>query len=288
VYFVAGDRERLNALRDAQPTRLHRDERFMLDAPSPIWQPHRSLTAGPSMNKVLSGIADSAGRRWPLFFKPLGGVDMPNARAFGQGSVVDLGIHEVAAWWLALALGQPWQGLVAPAVWFDPPAGTDIRESGPVILGMGGVAELPQPGTGFDQMISDAAFFDALIGSQDRHDQNLRAELPPRLGLIDHGYAFARPGDLHSPFSTAGFFLRLRYGERRFPLSPAPALNYNGVGPLSPQLAEHEVLALRALEIDSSSLLGVAALLEGDRADALRQRVDQMLRADSVLPVGAF
>ena len=124
--------------------------------------------------------------------KPLNGVRQSNAHAYGQDSLVDIGVHEVAAWWLAHELGSPWSELVAPAVWFDPPGATDIRESGPVVLGMGGSASLPQPGAGFDQLIADAAFFDALIGAQDRHDENLRAATPPpSLGLIDHGYAFA-------------------------------------------------------------------------------------------------
>ena len=82
------------------------------------------------------------------------------------------------------------------------------------MLGMRGSASLPQPGAGFDQLIADAAFFEAPIGSQDRHDENLRASTPPPyLGLIDHGYAFARPGDYHNAYPTAGFFQRLRYGS---------------------------------------------------------------------------
>src|SRR5207302_5978660 len=113
-------------------------------------------------------------------------------------------------------LGSPWSELVAPAVWFDPPGVASIRLCGPVILGLGGSAFLPEPGAGFDRLVADAAFFDALIGAQDRHDQNLRAEMPPRLGLIDHGYAFARPGDVHNSYPTAGFFLRMRHGQRRF------------------------------------------------------------------------
>jgi hypothetical protein len=288
VYFVAGDRDRLDVIRNAQPTAVHPDERFMLDAPAPRWQPHRSLTAGPNVNSVLSGVAELAGRRWPLFFKPLQGVDLANAHPYAQDSLVDLGMHEVAAWWLAKALGPPWSLMVASAVWLDPPGASDIRESGPVMLGMGGSADLPQPGTGFDQLISDAAFFDALIGSQDRHDQNLRAQLPPRLGLIDHGYAFARPGDLHNPFSTAGFFLRMRFGQRWFTLSHSAALDYTGVGSLSPTLATHERAALGLLEADRGNLLGVAQLLESDRADALRERVDQMARGGEVLPAGSF
>lgn len=288
VYFVAGDRERLEHLRDAQASMAHPDERFMLGAPPPAYDRHRSLTAGPNVNSVLSAVAEHEGRRERLFFKPLSGVDQPNARGFDQNSLVDLGIHEVAAWWLARELGPPWSELVAPAVWYDPSGAIDIRECGSVSLGMGGSASLPEPGTGFDQLISDAAFFDALIGSQDRHDQNLRAAMPPpKLGLIDHGYAFARPGDYHNRFPTAGFFLQLRFGERSFAWG-ATALDYSGVGPLSPALAEHEQAAIARIEADRADLLGVAQILSEERADALRGRVDRMASAGEVLREGDF
>lgn len=266
----------------------HPDERFMLDAPAPAFEPHHSLTAGPNANSVFSGVVEHNGRRWPLFFKPLFGIDQPNARAFGHISIVDLGIHEVAAWWLARELGPPWSELVAPAVWYDPPAAVDIRSCGPVVLGMGGSAMLPEPGTGFDQLISDAAFFDALIGSQDRHDQNLRASIPPQLGLIDHGYAFARNGDLHNPFETAGFFLKLRFGERSFSQTYRPTLDYSGVGPLSPELVNHERQAISRLEADRENLLGAAQFLCEDRAEALRDRIERMSFAQEVLGPGDF
>lgn len=84
--------------------------------------------------------------------------------------------------------------LVAPAIWFDPAGAGDVRECGPVILGRGGRPLLPQPGDGFDELASDAAFFDALIGAQDRHHENLRATAPPpTLAMIDRGFAFAMP-----------------------------------------------------------------------------------------------
>jgi hypothetical protein len=287
VYFVAGDRERLQCVRDAQASLKHPDERFMLDAPMPAYARHRSVTAGPNVNDVLSGMAEYRGRRWPLFFKPLNGIKPRAAHDYDQDSVVDLGIHEVAAWWLARELGPPWSELVAPSVWLDPPGATDIRSSGPVILGMGGSAELPEPGVGFDQLISDAAFFDALIGSQDRHDQNLRAEAPPRLGLIDHGYAFARPDDLHNSYETAGFFLRMRFGQRRFPLRHGPVLDYSGVGALSPVLDSREREAITRLAADRG-LLGVAQLLSDDRADAMRERVARMDSLGEVLRAGDF
>lgn len=288
MYFVAGDRARLECIRSAQAALTHPDERFMLDAATPVFAPHHSVTAGPNVNSVLNGIADHGGRRWPLFFKPLSGVSLSTAHAYGQDSLVDIGIHEVAAWWLARELGAPWQQLVAPAVWFDPPEALDIRASGPVVLGMGGSASLPEPGVGFDQLVCDAAFFDALIGAQDRHDENLRAALPPSLGLIDHGYAFARPGDLHNSYETAGFFQRLRGGQRRFAPRHGPVLDYSGLGALSVGLASHEQAALARLKVDLTGLLGIAQLLPEDRADALRHRVERMDLAQEILREAEF
>ena len=285
---MAGDRERLDCIRGAQAALVHPDERFMLDAPTPAFAPHVSVTADPNVNSVLIGIAEHGVRRRPLFFKPLQGVSQPTAHAYGQDSLVDVGVHEVAAWWLARELGAPWSDLVAPAVWYDPTGAPDIRMSGPVIFGMGGSASLPPPGGGFDRLISDAAFFDALIGAQDRHDQNLRADLPPSLGLIDHGFAFARPGDIHNPYPTAGFFQRLRYGQRVFTLPRRSPLDFSSVGALSPSLAVHERVAIARLLADPTDLLGVAQLLPTDRADALRDRVRRMDQAGQILQAGDF
>jgi len=64
---------------------------------------------------------------------------------------------------------------------------------------MGGYASLPQPGWASIGSSQTRAFFDAVIGAQDRHDHNLRAEMPPRLALIDHGYAFASDRRLAQP-----------------------------------------------------------------------------------------
>src|SRR5207244_3944398 len=45
--------------------------------------------------------------------------------------------------------------------------------------------------------ITAAAFFDSLIAQQDRHAGNYRWDSQAqRLWLIDHGFSFARPGDL--------------------------------------------------------------------------------------------
>jgi hypothetical protein len=287
VYFVAGDRERLDAVRRSQASLTHRDERFLLDAPIPSYVGHVSETAGANVNSVFSGVTEHNGRRCRLFHKPLFGVEQPTARAYGQNSLIDVGINEISAWRLARELGSPWRELVTPAVWFDPPGALDIRMSGPVLMGMGGSAGMPQPGDGFDTLISDAAFFDGLIGAQDRHHQNLRAALPPSLGLIDHGFTFARPGDFHNTYPTAGFFQRLRWGQRRFVLRHGPILDYSAVGTLSPRLTTDERDAITRL-LDDSVLLGLTEILPDDRSAALRDRARRMDRAQEILPAADF
>lgn len=288
MYFVAGDRERLEHVRDSQAGLAHPDERFMLDAPTPAYEGHISATAGPNINSVLSGVTEHNGRKGRLFFKPLSGVDQSMADGYGQDSLVDVGLHEVVAWRLARELGSPWRELVAPAVWFDPPGALDVRYGGPVLLGMNRSAGLPQPGDGFGEPISDAAFFDALIGSQDRHHENLRAGQAPSLALIDHGFTFARPLDFHNTYPTAGFFQRLRWGQRRFVLRHGPVLDYSGVEPLSPELRSYEREALERLMADPGALLGIGEILSDDRAIALLRRARRMLVTGEILPVADF
>ena len=199
VYYVPGDRERLDRVRASHAGLTRSDERFLLDAPLPAFAQHRSKTPSVNVNSVLSGTTTHQGRTAPVFFKPLYGVDQTNAAGYDQDSVVDVGLHEIVAWRLARELGAPWDAMVAPAVWFDQPGAASIMDCGPLLLGVGQDMSMPEPGAGFDQLVSNAAFFDALVGHQDRHDQNLRSDAaPPALFLIDHGYSFARPGDYHN------------------------------------------------------------------------------------------
>lgn len=191
---------------------------------------------------MLSGDVTLGPRTWRAYFKPTGGVSTSTASAYQQHSVIDVGLHEIVAWRLALALGPPWKEMVPPAVWWVLPSVTDIRDTGPLVLGLPGSASLAPPGSGFDQLVSDAAFFDALIGAQDRHHENLRSDPapPPLLGLIDHGFTFARAGDDHNPYATAGFFIKLRAGIRQFPRPPFSPLDYSRIGLLPMNLSSHE------------------------------------------------
>lgn len=192
-----------------------------------------------------------------VFHKPFSGVHVANALAFGQTDETPP-LHDAVGWRLAVALGEPWQSLVSPCVLREH-AGEDgalsLRASG----WPGDLAPTLSP-----TWCSSAAFFDSLIAQQDRHADNWRWD-GSRLTLIDHGYAFARPGDVlnHTDLLAA----------RR----------NHGAGALLPDERE----ALKRL-LDDGGLLGVASLLPPDRAQALRDRAERMLARDEVLRPGEF
>jgi len=50
-----------------------------------------------------------------VFHKPFSGVNVVNALAFGQTDETPP-LHDAVGWRLAVALGEPWQGLVSPCV----------------------------------------------------------------------------------------------------------------------------------------------------------------------------
>jgi hypothetical protein len=73
------------------------------------------------------------------------------------------------------------------------------------------VRDAPMPSAVLD--CDPAAFWDALIGQQDRHYGNyrfdIRAQQPP-LGLIDNGYAFAAPTQWNDYHPHASIFVHHR------------------------------------------------------------------------------
>lgn len=192
-----------------------------------------------------------------VFHKPFSGVHVANALAFGQTDETPP-LHEGVAWRLAVALGPPWQDLVAPCVLRDY-AGDD------------GALSLRAPGWPNDMAPTQnptrcfpAAFFDALIAQQDRHPGNWRWD-GTTLTLIDHGYAFALPGQIlnHTELVVA------RHG-------------HGGAG-----LVQEERDALNRL-LSDPDLLGVATFLVDERAQALAQRAQRMVAQDQILGAGEF
>jgi hypothetical protein len=231
----------------------HRDERSLLGG-----VPVKTTTLG---NRKSSGIPKGGAnttRRIELdngavgYFKPFGGENKQLERGFGQDSAQQ-SLHEAAAWRLASQLGPPWSEIVPPVV---------IRE----VDGEIGSFALERPGKA---MSSDpwgtgewreAAFFDCLIGQQDRHPGNFLVA-GDRISLIDHGYTFARPGD----YRNYSWFAARR-------VQTDPALTY------------HEREAIQRL-VSSPNLMGLQDVLQPARAQALRDRAEKML-ADSTIRQG--
>lgn len=192
-----------------------------------------------------------------VFHKPFSGVHVTNALAYGQTDETPP-LHEAVAWRLAVALGEPWEGLVATCVLRE-----HAGELGALSLQARGWPGDPAPTLNPTWCIP-AAFFDSLIAQQDRHPGNWRWD-GERVTLIDHGYAFARPGDIlnHSDLLAAR--------------------HIHGAAGL---LAQERDALSRLLASDD--LLGMGSFLSDDRARALADRARRMLDRDEVLRVGEF
>lgn len=193
------------------------------------------------------------------YHKPFEGVYEEIAIGFGQDSAQQP-MHEVAAWRLAERLGEPYDRLVPPCV---------LREEG----GRLGSFSQERPGLPMrPQMDVDegehnaAAFFDCLIGQQDRHPGNYLVA-GDRVTLIDHGYSFARGGD----FLNHSFFQRQR----------------SGADEKGRRLTGAEIQALDVLT-DSEDACGLRGMLEPDRLDALLARAVRMRAEGKVLLAGDY
>lgn len=199
------------------------------------------------------------------FHKPLAGLNHDLAREFGHrdetgGQDAQQPVHEVAAWQVARELGPPWDALVPPVV---------MRE----FNGQMGSFALERPGAQMrkpDEIDRDeamaGAFFDCLIGQQDRHPNNYLVQ-GDRLTLIDHGYSFAREGD----YMNWSFLQMGRCnGEDR-----------------DRRLTGAEITALDKL-LDSKDTLGLEGVLTPDRVSAVRSRAERMRQSGEILPAGSF
>lgn len=187
------------------------------------------------------------------FHKTFSGVNTSAACGYDQDGYQQP-IHEVAAWRVATTLGQPWDQIVAPAV---------LRE---VNGELGSFSRLltGSEGAGHPNLRSAAAMFDSLIGQQDRHSENWITD-GTGVGLIDHGFAFATPGD---GFNASDFVVD-RY--------------INGSANLEP----YERQALTRL-MSSDTQGSLENILEPRRADALRHRAEKMLSSNRILPIHEF
>jgi hypothetical protein len=192
------------------------------------------------------------------YFKPINGVNATLAYLLGHSreSVV---LAEIAAYRLAYALAGPYVELVPPCVLRFVP---EVDEDAPGSL----MSERfdDRAGNVFQDapaLALQAAFFDALIGNQDRSGFNMLFD-PSRedLALIDHGFAFRRE---HDPVNASVFVdWRRRAGL--------------------PALAPEERDALERL-LEDGDLLGMRRYLEVDRADALHDRARAMYDSGSLV-----
>jgi hypothetical protein len=182
--------------------------------------------------------------------KPFGELYESTAKWYGQLAALQP-VHEVVAWQLAKCLGPPYEELVPPCVLRDVDG-----ELGSLALNAPGKSPVGRVDFRVSPQWRDAAFFDALIGQQDRHRRNFFMD-GDQIHLIDHGFSFALPGD---PCNQS-VFVEAAAGE-----------TLTG--------AERDVLARL---IGSGDLLGLRSCLSPDRAAALESRARSML-SDGWIP----
>jgi hypothetical protein len=244
-------------LQQFQPTLL---EGRLLRAEVVSDSPVRNQTANAGTNNTTAVIlADSSG---PLaaFHKPLDGIDAAQAARYGHDRHSAI-VNESAAWLVAKALGPPYRDMVPDVVV------RSIWPKSPGAVGGYGALTVEAPGEAKQAApqqnpaeCDPAAFFDALIGQQDRHEANYRWQ-PGQLGLLDNAYSFAAPGYLQ----WASDFVQVRHKEGRTALDP------------------NELALLRRLRQPSAWWTWLGMMLRVDQYKAFENRIDKMLQTGQLL-----
>jgi hypothetical protein len=207
-----------------------------------------------------------SGRR--AYFKPTNGPyaqRTPALRAmrnYGH-TLPSMTVSECAAWQLARRLGPPWEALVVPTVlrFLAVPGGG--REVGSLSLARPGRDRQRAFFAAVPEQVSSGAFFDTLVGQQDRNLGNvLWDEDPRRIHLVDHAFTFGLPGRPTGELALSVW--RWRQGSR--------------------DLAEAEARALR--DLVESGLHGLGSFVEPERAAALKRRAERMLATRRLLRPG--
>ncbi|MGH3025896.1 MAG: hypothetical protein ACRDLR_05585 [Gaiellaceae bacterium] len=143
------------------------------------------------------------------YFKPINGVDATTADALGH-TIVSATLAECAAWRLAHALGGVFAEIVVPQV-LRQLDDVDPLAPGALCRRREGKPQSDEPFAKVREQCLAAAFFDSLIGQQDRNKNNwLWHDASGEFRLIDHGFAFARPGDTFVNLR----FTRWRWGKK--------------------------------------------------------------------------
>ncbi len=189
------------------------------------------------------------------FHKPFSGVGVSNAMDYGHDPD-QLPINECAAWRTADVIGSPVDNLVATCVMWS-----FEGKAGSLSLQKRGDQNVDEVFVEAPEQCSAAAFFDALIGQQDRHRGNYMWDYDSgELGLFDHGYTFALPSD----YVNACEFVAWRNKQGR------------------EVLTVWEEDALNKI-VQSSDLCGLETILLPDRAHALQSRAEKMLNSGTIL-----
>jgi hypothetical protein len=204
------------------------------------------------------------------FFKPVNAYQnaaTPLKRALRNYSQtpVSVLIAECAAWQLAKQMGSPWVEMVAPTVVrsVDLPDGS--RDVGSLTIFRPGRPRTREYLRAVPDQAAAGAFFDCLIGQQDRNWGNiLWHESRQQIHLIDHGFSFARPGDNTGTRELGDW--RWRHGSR--------------------DLTDEEGAA--ASGVVDADLHGLVGFLDADRADAVGERAHRLRESGQILPPGAL
>lgn len=202
------------------------------------------------------------------YFKPTNGPyaqRTPALRAMASygHTLMSMTISECAAWQLARRLGPSWEGLVVPTVlrFLAVPGGG--REVGSLSLAQPGRDRQRSFFAAVPDQVSSGAFYDTLVGQQDRNLGNvLWHEEARRIHLIDHAFTFGLPGRPTGEVALSVW--RWRYGSR--------------------DLAGAEVRTLH--DLVESDLHGLGSFVEPARAAALKRRAERMLGTRRVLQPG--
>lgn len=225
----------------------------------------KEKTANPGSSRVAKlMLVDSFGSI-VAYHKPLDGIDRAQAAHYGHDPMSVL-VNEAVAWMLAKVLGSPYRDLVPDmvirSIW--PSAGTSagvVNGYGCLTVQVPGNANQAQPLSDPNEC-DPAAFFDALIGQQDRHRTNYRWQ-PEQLGLLDNAYSFAAPGGGY--LAWASEFVQARHEGGRAALD------------------RQELRLLGDLRESASLWTWVGLMLRTDQAAALRDRVDRMIASEELL-----
>jgi hypothetical protein len=177
-------------------------------------------------------------------------------------------LNDCAAWRLSQGLGRPFSRLAAPCIVRD-----IAGETGSLIAHRSKTDDWVPLKELFDRhpdQCRAAAFFDALIGQQDRHDGNYRYdEDRGRIALIDHGFAFPGGTDHADWYFNNTFFVEERW-ERT-----------------DQALDDFELTALHFL-LRSPKMFGLDAILDDARLGRLRERALYMLREERLTEPGQW